>query len=1125
LSSFEILIIGWYSDYAKRWSNNLFINLKYLSMKRITSILVFLAFCTLTVLSQDIQIKGTVINSDDGSVIPGVAVVIKGTTNGTTTNVDGVYTLTAPSDATLLFTFVGMETLEEQVNGRTQIDVAMTTEAIEVGEVVVTALGVTREKRSLGYAVQEVSGEEINQVKSDNFINTISGKVAGVNVKVNGNLGGSTNVVIRGSKSLYQSNQALFVIDGVPIDNSNSNNNGQIDGRSGFDYGNTASDVNPSDIESINVLKGAAATALYGARAANGVIMITTKKGSVTPGKKIGVNITSNVTVGIIDKSTFPTYQNKYGAGYGRYYYSGGDHPGLEQYADVDGDGQLDYTVPFYEDASFGEPFDPDLMVYQWDAFTKGSSNYMKKTPWVAGKNGPETFFNNSLTLSNTIAVSTGNEKSNYRLSYTNYDQSGIMPNGSLKRNNFLFNGSYSLLKNVKVSASAEYINTAGKARNGTGYNDNILTSFRQWYQVNVDIKQLKTLYDATGENVTWNRNAYDDPTPAYWDSPYWVQYENYETDGRDRLIGYTQLDWTVTDWMSIMGRYSLDTYSSLQEERRAIGSVSGEFGVGRPDITSGYSRFTRDYLETNMDVMANFNKDFGTDISLSGLLGMNIRRSQLDRFYNSTNGGISIEHIYAISGTKDPMRLPEEAFEREGVNGYFGSVSLEYKKMFFLDATYRQDISSTLPVENRSYGYPSVSGSFLFSEVVKASWLSMGKVRLNYAQVGSDAPWSVTEDSYKPIEAFNSNPIVSVDDTKNKPDLKPEKTNSIEAGLEMSILQNRLGFDLALYKSNTIDLITPLKVSFATGYQYKYLNAGEMENKGIELSLTGTPVRMIDFKWDVRLNWTMNRNQVISLAEGLDVLPINDGLQGGVTIVARVGEPYGAIQGTNWDIDPVTGKRIIRSNGYYQLTPTSDIVIGNINPDWNAGLTNAFSYKSLTFSFLIDWQQGGSIFSLDQWYGQGTGLYPESAGTNDLGNPVRDPVIGDAETGYDPASGGLVLDGVMEDGTTNIIRVEGSDYRVWGWARNPNAKFVYDASYVKLREVVLSYSLPRKLMEKTFIYGASVSFVGSNLWIIHKNLPYADPEAGQSSGNTQGWQSGVMPATRNFGLTLDLQF
>lgn len=1094
-------------------------------MKRITSILVCWVFYTLSVVAQDIQIQGTVINADDGTVLPGVAILIKGTTTGTTTNVDGNFSLTAPSDATLLFTFVGMQTLEEAVNGRTKIEVALSSEAIEVSEVVVTALGVTREKRSLGYAVQEVGGEELNKVKTDNFINTMSGKIAGVNIKANGNMGGSTNVVIRGSKSLYQSNQALFVVDGVPIDNSNSNNMGQIDGRSGFDYGNTASDINPNDIESVNILKGAAATALYGARAANGVIMITTKKGEVTPGKKMGVNFTSSVSFGKIDKSTFPTYQDQYGGGYGRYYYSGGDHPGFEEYGDVDGDGTIDLTVPYYEDASFGEPFDASVMVFQWDAFNEESSTYMQKTPWVAGANGPETFFETALKFSNTIAVSGGGDKSTFRLSYTNYDEQGVMPNSSIKRNNLLFNGSYNVLKNLKVSASAEYIKTDGKGRNGTGYNDNIMTSFRQWYQVNTDVKKLEELYNATGENITWNRVAFDDPAPAYWDNPYWISYENYETDWRNRLIGYTQLDWTLTDWVSIMGRYSIDTYSELQEERRAIGSVSGEFGVGRPDVTSGYSRFSRNYLETNMDLMANFHKDFGTNISLSGLLGTNLRYSQLDRVFASTNGGISVERIYALSGTVDPMRLPEEALEREAVNGYFGSVSLEVKKMIFLDATYRRDISSTLPSDNRSYGYPSISGSFLFSELVDASWLSMGKVRLNYAEVGSDAPWAVTQDFYRPIEAFNGNPLVSIDDTKNKLDLKSERTNSIEGGLEMSIFQNRLGFDLALYKSNTTDLITPLQVSCATGYQYKYLNAGEIENKGIELSITGTPVRTVDFKWDARLNWTMNRNEVISLAEGLEVLPINDGLQGGVTIVARVGQPYGTIQGTDFDLDEATGQRIIRTNGYYQLTPTSDIVIGNYNPDWNAGLNNAFSYKSVSLSFLIDWQQGGDIFSLDQWYGQGTGLYPESVALNDLGNPVREYVIGDAETGYDPASGGLLLEGVHEDGTPNITRVEGCDYRVWGWARNPNSKFVYDASYVKLREVVVSYNLPRKLMEKTFIYGASISFVGSNLWIIHKNLPYADPEAGQSSGNTQGWQSGVMPAIRNYGFTLDLQF
>ena len=1095
-------------------------------MRRITSMLVFLAFIGYNVLAQDVQITGKVTNADDGSALPGVSVVVKGTTTGTTTNVDGMYSISVPPTATLVFSFVGMQTQEIAVGTQTVINVEMKVETTGLEEVVVTALGITREKKSLGYATQQVSGSDMSTVKTDNFANVLSGKVAGLDIKVNGNMGGSTNIVMRGSKSLFQSNQALIVIDGVPVNNANDNNQGQTDGRNGYDYGNTASDIDPNDIESVNVLKGAAATALYGSRAANGVIMITTKKGSKTPGKNIGVTVNSNVTFGMVDKSTFPKYQLQYGGGYGPFY-SASDHPGL-YYTDVNGDGTPDYLVPTTEDASMGEKFDPNLMVYQWDSFIPESDNYGKAYPWQAAKNGPITFFNTAVSYTNSVDISGGNDKATYRLGYTNNTSYGIMPNSSLKKNNLTFSGSYNLLKNLKVSSSAQYIHMAGLGRNSTGYSDNILTSFRQWFEVNVDIQEQKKLFDMTNRNVTWNENGPDDLTPIYWDNPYWIRAKNYESDGRDRLIGYTKLDWTATKWLSFMGRVSIDSYNEIEEERKAIGSVGGELGVDRPDVTSGYARFTRTWTEMNYDLMANFHKDFGKDINVTGLLGTNIRRSVNDQVFASTNGGLSVPDVYALSNSVYSQLPPEENYSVKGVNGYFGDVSIGYKGMLYLDGTFRRDISSTLPSNNWGYNYPSITGTFLFSELMHASWLQLGKLRLNYAQVGNDAPWGRTKDVYTPASPFNGNPVASVNSTKYNPELKPERTKSIEGGLTMNMFSNRVGFDLSLYKTNTFDLITPIAVSFATGYAYKYVNAGQLENKGVELTLNLTPVQTSDFSWNLTVNWAKNNNKVVALAEGIKNLQLDGGLQGGVSVNARVGEPYGTIEGSDYVY--LDGQRVVKTNGYYQLSPTSDITIGNTNPDWTGGITNQFNYKNLSLSFLIDVRHGGDVFSLDMWYGLGTGLYDRTAYTNDLGNPVRDPVQAVTDTsgnitGYLPTSGGLILDGVHADGTPNTRRVEGGDYRVFGWAANPNAGFVYDASYVKLRNLVLTYNLPKSLMDKTFIYGASISFVGSNLWIIHKNLPYADPESGQSSGNVQGWQSGVMPATRNFGVTVNLQF
>lgn len=1095
-------------------------------MKRCTLFFAMMLLAVMPILhAQTVQITGKVTSAEDGSPIPGVSVVVKGTTIGTTTDFDGNYTLNAPPAANaIVFSFVGLKTQEVAIGGRTNINVVLEQDVVGLEEVVVTALGISREKKSLGYATQEVKGDQIAPVKSDNFINSLSGKVSGVQIKANNNIGGSTNVVIRGSKSLTGSNQALFVIDGVPVDNSNTNNTGQRTGRSGYDYGNAASDINPNDIESISILKGAAASALYGARAANGVVMITTKKG-VRQSQGVGVTLNSNTTFGVYDKSTFPKYQKSYGGGYGPFY-SEGDYPGLEEF-DADGDGTPDLVVPFYEDASFGQKFDPNLMVYHWDAFVPESPNYKKKTPWVASPNDPGTFFETAVSLTNSIDITGGGEKSTFRLGYTNLDQTGIMPNSHIKRNNIAFNGSYNVTSKLKVSASANYTNTNGKGRNSTGYSDNIMSMFRQWYQVNVDMMQQKELFDKTGQNITWNRKAFDNGIPAYWDNPYWTRYKNFQTDERNRLVGYTQFDYTVNEWLGFMGRVSVDTYNELQEERRAVGSVASELGVGRPDVTSGYSRLTRTYLETNVDLMATFKKDIGDNFNVNGFVGTNIRRQRVDRVFASTNGGLSVPDVYALSNSVDAMLPPEEQLSRIGMNGYFASLSLGYRGFLFLDATYRIDQSSTLPKGNWTYTYPSISGSFLFSEVLGVDWLQLGKLRLNYAEVGNDAPFASVLDTYTAIAPFSGRPLVSVPITKNNPDLKPERTKSVEAGIELSTFQGRLGLDLALYKTNTVNQILPVSVSFATGYSSKYVNAGELENKGVELRLSGTPVKIGKFEWNMMLNWSRNLNEVVALEGDIKNLQIAS-LQGGVTINARLGEPYGTIQGTDY-VYSEDGRRVILPTGYYKISATSDNVIGNVNPDWIGGITNTFIFDNLSFSFLVDMQQGGSIFSLDQWYGMATGLYPETVFTNDLGNSVRDPLVlnvpGDHSQGYAPNSGGLVLNGVLENGNENQRRIPGDDYRAFGYARNPNSAFVFDASYVKLREVVVSYSLPKSLLDNSFVKGASVSFVGSNLWIIHKNLPYADPEASQSSGNIQGWQSGPLPTTRNFGFNIKLQF
>jgi TonB-linked SusC/RagA family outer membrane protein len=1094
-------------------------------MRKSTIMLVFLLLAGVNfAFAQSRTVTGKVTSSQDGLGMPGVSVVVKGTIIGTTTDIDGLYTISVlPEHKALTFSFVGMTTKEVALGTQKTIDVVLDPDVFQIDEVVVTALGITREKKSLGYATQEISGAELNTVKSDNFINSLSGRSAGVSVKANGNIGGSTNVIIRGSSSLTQNNQALFIVDGVPINNENTNNAGQISGRSGFDYGNAASDINPNDIESMSVLKGAAATALYGSRAANGVIIITTKKGTKIAGtkKSIGVAINSNITTGFVDKSTFPKYQQEYGAGYGPYY-SETDYPAFKYIYDVDGDGVTDYTVPTTEDASAGQKFDPNFSLFQWDSYDPASPNYMKKTPWTAGANGPAYFLSNPLSLTNSIEVNGASDNGTFRLSYTNFDQKGMLPNSKLKRNSVLFTGTYDVLKNLKVTASANYVNTNGLGRNSTGYSDNIMSSFRQWMQINVDYKMLETVYNNSERNITWNPKSPTNSAPAYWDNPYFQRFQNYETDERDRVIGYLQADWKINSYLSLMGRASVDTYAELQEERKEVGSGSGEFGVQRPDITSGYSRFDRNFMETNMDLMLRFYKAFGEELNLNAFIGTNVRRTKADQVYASTDGGLIVPGLFSLSNSINPMLNPEERLTEVGVNGVFASASLGYHNFLFLDATIRRDQSSTLPVDDNAYVYPSVSGSWLFSENLKQDWLQSGKFYLGYASVGNDAPWGSLLDTYSQNTTFSGTALFTLPNTKNNVALLPENTASLEGGIELTMLQKRLRFDLTLYKTNTTNQIMPVSTSFATGYSTKYVNAGEIENKGIEIVLGGTPYVNKDFRWDIDVNFAKNVNKVVSLEEGIENLQIAS-LQGGVTINARKGEPYGTILGR--DFVYTNGQKTVNADGYYLRTSTSDKIIGNINPDWNAGMNNKFSYKNWSASFLLDYQKGGSIFSLDMYYGMGTGIYEESVGNNDLGNPKRDYIIQNEDGTYATNSGGLLLDGVYEDGSPNTTRVEYDDGGVLGYYQ-PAAAFVYDASYFKLRELIISYSLPQSIMAKAgWIQGATFSLVGSNLWIIMKNLPYADPESSQSSGNVQGWQSGVMPSTRNVGFSVNLQF
>lgn len=1114
-------------------------------MKKLLLYFVFFVTGASALLAQTRVITGTVTSSVEGEgTLPAVTVLVKGTAVATSTDASGKYSLGVPANATtLVFTFIGMKPQEVAIEGRTVINVTMESELVGLDEVVVTALGISREKKSLGYATQEVKGDVISNVKTANFMNNLSGKVSGVQIQRNQNLGGSTNVIVRGSKSLLNSNQVLYVVDGVPINNNIGKytdigvTSSQAATGAGYDYGNAAADIDPESIESINILKGSAATALYGSRASAGVIMITTKRGKIlAEGEKapIGISLSSGFTFSTIDKSTFPTYQDQYGAGYGY-----GDPPA---FAWRTTSGSLTTSDPVNdplvrwmqttEDASFGPAFD-GLPIWGWYSVDPESPWYKQSKPYEFSKNGPITFFETPMTYTNTVAIDKATDFSSVRLSYTNYNSQGLLPNSSLKRNNVMLTGQWNINKRLTVTGIANYILQKGEGRNATGYNGNITSNFRQWQQTNLDFKDIKTAYELTHRNLTWNYNSSLN-FPLFSNNPYWDAYQNYETDSRNRFIGNASANYKVTDWLDLFGRISADSYYELQEERRAVGSVAMRFGLANvPDrVQSGYIRRDNTFSEYNFDLMLRFKRNLGSSLSLNGVVGFNERRTNNSYFSNATNGGLMIPGVYSLQNTFSPLPLPLEVNQVVGVRSYYASISLGYMDFLFLDGTFRQDYASTLPVDNNKYSYPSVTGAFLFSNVVNADWLSLGKLRLNYAQVGNLAGFDQLYDVYRansPMNGANN----QLPPSKRNPNLKNERTNSIEAGLEMAFFKNRLGFDLALYNTSSLDQIIPLTVSQTTGFQNLMVNAGEIQNRGIEVTLTATPVAVGAFRWDVAANWSRNRNEVISLYPGITNLRLNSvNLQGGVTVNAEVGKPYGEIKGKDFTYD-ANGKIIVNATtGRPVLTSSAAIPIGNFTPDWTGGINNSFSYKNLSFSFLVDMQKGGDIWSLDLYYGMSSGLYPETVFLNDLGNPVRNPLVyideDDPSLGYAPTSGGYIIEGVnIVNGVSvpNKTRVDATNADAFGAGILPQKAFIYDAGFVKLREVVFTYNVPSAFLSKTFIKGVSVSAIGSNLWIIRKNLPYADPESGMTAGNIQGYSTGSLPTTRDFSFNLKLNF
>ena len=1019
-------------------------------------------------LAQERTVSGKVTSAEDGTGLPGVNVILRGTSTGTVTDIDGNFTLEVPAEGgTLQFSFVGMETQEIPIGNRSVIDVTMATDIQQLSEVVVTALGIEREERSLGYSTQNITGEEISTVREANVVNSLSGRISGVQVTGGSAQGGSSRILIRGASSITGNNQPLFVVDGVPIDNTTYTTTNQARGGGGFDYGNFAQDINPDDIASINVLKGAAAAALYGSRAANGVIEITTKKGAR---KEAGVGVMVNSSVTFDDVLILPDYQNEYGGGY-------------SEVSSFNEEGQR--VIYYGADESWGPRLDGRPM-RQWYSYFPSDPNFGEETPWVAHPDNIESFFETGVTWNNNVAVMGSNDRANFRLSYTNMDQSFILPNGEQTRHTLSFAGGYDITDRFNTSITANYVHNSARGRPGTGYDaQNVANSFNQWFQRQVDMSRLENYTTPDGLQRTWNITSPNDLSPNYWDNPYWVRYENFQNDERDRLFGNLTLSYDVTDEIKITGRVLSDYYTDRREERIAVGSLD----------PSSYSEAVREFHETNYELRAEYNNQFGEDFSLFAFVGGNIRNEIYNLNYGATQGGLSIAGFYSLENSIDRPLITDNSREKE-VQSVFGSASVGFRDMLYLDVTGRNDWSSTLPTDNNSYFYPSVTTSFVFSEILDVAPLTFGKFRAGWAQVGNDTDPYNLYTVYAPVTNFGSDPMFTVPNVRNNPDLKPERTTSYEFGLELGFFDKRLGLDVTYYNSRTEDQIINIPTTPATGYSTVFINAGEMKNYGVELTLNGAPIVTEEFRWDITVNWARNRNEVVELAEGVSTYRFAS-LFGGA-VEARLDEPYGAIVGRGFVYDD-NGQKMINPDGTF-MTTSEDVYLGSFLPDWTGGITNSFSYKGIRLNVLIGGQRGGSIYSVSNMFGKYSGLYEET-----VEGEIREK--------------GLIFEGVREDGTPNDVVITAQS--AFASLFRLHEAFVYDASFIKLREASLVYRLPQSILDQTPFNNVDVGVVGRNLAFLYKEIPHIDPETTTNAGNIQGIEGGAVPTTRSWGFSL----
>ena len=1031
----------------------------------------FLALVMQVSFAQEKTISGTV--TDESGALPGVSIVIKGSKKGIETDFDGKYSITASNGDVFVFRYLGYKTVEKTVGNSNTINVVLEVGGEVLDEIVITAFGIKRSEKALGYSVQSIKGDAMTEARESNLTNAISGKVAGVQVTgTSGSVGASSRIVLRGNSSITGNNEPLYVVDGVPISNSSFGNAGS---GGGVDLPNGAADLNPDDIESITVLKGPNAAALYGLRAGNGVIVITTKKGDAS--KKFSISINTNVTMS--NPLLLPDYQNSYG--------QGGD---TNHFNYVDGaSGGIGDGV----DESWGPALDAGLEFVQWDSQLTNNGN---PTPWISYPDNVKDFLNTGVNISNNVSITSGG----FRLSIGNSEQQGMVPFTELKKFTVGVSGSLKLGERLTASVSLNYFNQDSDNIPISGYNNE--NPFQQfiWSARQVNFTDLRDWRNfplapantaAAGTPLNWNHN--------FQNNPYWVLETNRNTFEKDRLIGNVDLTSQLTDNLSLSTKLGVDSFSQFTTNRQAVGSNNAQDG--------SYAQSQRRFEEVNASFLLNYNKNFTEDFGFSLSVGGN----HMNRTYDRLSGSLpqlELPNLYNLSNLKTGSTASISNYHSDRqINSFYGYGQFSYKDMFFVDFTGRNDWSSILPVANNSFFYPSVTASVVLSDVfpvLKENNINFLKVRGGWSKVGSTGAlgaYSLNQTFGLSNSGFGNQ--ASVPNTLYNPNLKAETVTGVEFGIDAKMFDNRLRFSATYYDQESADLLVPIGVTAATGFTNVWDNIADMRNSGYELQLGGTIIKKEDFSFDVDVNFAQNNNEVTSLGD-LDTYIL--GGQWGLSLEARPGQPYGSLVGR--DFERTAGGEVIYENGLPLIDSTNKI-IGNIAPDWTGGASFSVRYKAFDFSTLIDAKIGGDVHSMTYSWGRYAGTLSET-------------LIG-RETG-------VVGNGVMSDGNggyvANNVVVSAKSFNQSTYSNSVESSAIFDASYVKLRQVSIGYTLPRKFIENSIVKSLKISVVGRNLAILHKNTPHIDPETGFSAANgEQGQEFGQYPSARNIGFNINLKF